>query len=241
MNGNELFVADQSARAIDVFPIDASGDFAPTRRILGAMTTMASTSGVYVSDTDIYVGDQTSNILVFDKNANGNNTVAPSRTIKISNAAGSLNTSLALTGYKNELYVSSAGNNTLYVIPPDSTGTVAPTRSMPSNYLSAAFGIGVFNGELFVTLANNSSIEAFDPQLSSAIPFRKVAGSTTSLNAPYGIVGFGKMLYAANYGNNTIQVFKLTDDGDVAPLATISGSMTKLSGSIGIAMIGVDE
>ncbi|MFT3695293.1 MAG: hypothetical protein QM831_19325 [Kofleriaceae bacterium] len=147
-----------------------------------------------------------------------------------------------MTIYNNELYVGNASSSSIYVIPPTSTGAVTATRSISnSTFLNSPYGLGVINGELFVSSANTSSMEAYDPQFSSTFPYRRIGGASTLLGAPYGFVGFGTMLYTANYSTNSIQVFRLTADGDVAPITTITGAATKLSGSIGIAIIGVDE
>lgn len=63
-----------------------------------------------------------------------------------------------------------------------------------------------------------------------AEPFKRIAGPSTMLNAPWGIAidqGRGEV-YVANEGGNSITVYPLSASGDAPPIRKIEGSSTGL-------------
>ncbi|HEY0253145.1 MAG TPA: hypothetical protein VGC41_16540, partial [Kofleriaceae bacterium] len=236
VDNEEIFVADQGNAAIDVFKIDATGNVAPLRQIKGALTTLGPASQLYVTDTEIYVADQSAKVAVFPRDATGN--VAPTRSIAPTGLTGSLGVAV----YKDELYVSSYTQSIVYVVPANSTGTIAPTRMLsgPTSLLSGPQSIHVFNDELFVANEGNA-LTVYDPKFSTPVPYRRIAGATTNTSYVDELARLGDRVYSANYNNSSVQVFDIAASGDAAPLASLTGATTKINGTLGLTIMGVDE
>jgi len=225
---NELYVADQSA--IDVFPIEGSGDIAPTRRITGAMTTISGAYSLAIFNNELYVGSL-GKIQVFPVTASGN--VAPTRTI--TNAAMT-NIITALTIYNNELYV--VHNTTsILVFPVTASGDVAPTRTIAGaqSGLGTVYDLQEHNGELLI--GSNQSIEAHLPTTTGNIaPLRQITGPTTQLGPVTGMFLVGNEMWAMNASVSGLTVFSAVAVGNVAPLRQLTGAATLLSSPRGLVV-----
>lgn len=240
VQGDELFVADASANAIDVFPITAMGNVAPTRQIKGALTGLVGVSHIFVTATEIYVAGGSDKISVFPKTGTGN--IAPTRAF----TSTSLSNTRGVLVVGNELFTSELGGS-INVFPADAGAAVppslAPTRSLtgPSTLLNNPSGAIVVNGELFVG-NTGGSINVYDPAASGdAPPWRRIAGADTKLSFTDQLAVLGNRVYSSNYGNSSVQVFELTATGDAMPIASISGPATHIANTLGIALIGVEQ
>ena len=234
--GNELFVTDQGNASIDVFALDATGNMAPIRRINGALTTLGQVSQIAVNDTEIFVGDQTVSVKVFPKTATGN--VAPTRTI----SGPAIGDTLGVAVSSTELYISNYGGNAITVVPIESSGVTAATRTIigPSTAISGPQGLALINGELFSAQGNGNAISVFDPNATgNQVPFRLLQGAATMLAYPDEFAVLGNRVYSANYNNSTVQVFDLTASGNSVPIASISGALTGIGGDLGLVLIGL--
>lgn len=71
-----------------------------------------------------------------------------------------------------------------------------------------------------------------------ATPSRSIQGEHTQLNWPMGIAvdPAHNEVAVANYGNNSILIFRKTDTGDAAPVRIIRGDQTGILGPMGVAI-----
>jgi len=213
-----IFVANQFE--VTAYPASSSGDVAP----IAVTTDMASPSGIATDATGrIYVTNGLTNtVTVYAANANGN--VPPIAVIGGSNTRLANPTAIALDAGGKIYVLNSAefpkGNTTAY-----SNSAEFPTGNI-TVYPPLATGTGILN-------------EA---------PVATIAGSKTLLDDPAGVaVDPDGNLYVANAQGDpfsakknvekgTVTVYRAGSNGNVAPIATISGSRTGLSYPLGIAL-----
>lgn len=71
-----------------------------------------------------------------------------------------------------------------------------------------------------------------------AEPLRSIQGARTELNWPMGISAdtVHNEIAVASYGNNSVLIFRRTDNGDVAPVRILRGSRTGIVGPMGVAI-----
>ncbi len=69
-------------------------------------------------------------------------------------------------------------------------------------------------------------------------PLRTIAGPLTGLNWPMGldVDTAHDEIAVANYGDNSVRIFRRTDSGDVAPVRTIRGGQTQIGGPVRVAI-----
>ena len=196
---------------VTAFPIASRGDVAP----IALTTDMASPSGIARDASGrIYITNSaTSTVTIYAANSNGN--VPPLAVIGGSRTRLVNPTGIALdsTGKIHVLNISANGRDSITVYPP----------------LGA--GIGILN-------------EA---------PIAEIAGSKTLLDDPLGIaIDSQNNIYVANdrsgpvvrgqhFDKGSITVYPAGSDGNIAPLATISGKATGLSFPVGIALDSSDN
>jgi len=224
---DEIYVSDNSAAAIDVWPITATGNVAPSRRIIGALTKLQVNYGLAVYNREIYVAAM-NEILVFPDTATGN--VAPSREI-IGATTGLSSSGYGLTIDHDEIYVTNSTTNSILVFPVSASGDVAPTRKLtgiPGLAFSNTYGLQVANGELYV--ADLSGVRTYLSSTTGlATPIRYLHGTDTGLGTVVGVNIVGSELYSVNYSTGGIHVHPLKATGDAAPTRIISGGMTTIS------------
>ena len=242
--GQELFVADQVANAIVVFPLSGNGNIAPTRRIVGSATGLQDTTGITIFRDEIYVtcGTGPESIVVFPVNANGN--VNPSRTI--GGPSTTLTGGTYATVSNSELYISNPHNpQAIAVFPLDTNGNLPPSREIsgPATMLnSVAYpnGLAICGGELFIA-TEDGSIQVFGTTASGNVaPTRSISGTSTKLAFPQAILCVGNELYVANAGSSAtspagVLVFPSSAAGNVAPTRFLTGAMTGLEQTLGLA------
>ena len=71
-----------------------------------------------------------------------------------------------------------------------------------------------------------------------AAPVRRIQGKRTELNWPMGISldAVHDEIAVASYGNDSILIFRRTDQGDAAPVRVIHGSRTGIAGPMGVSI-----
>lgn len=164
-------------------------------------------------------------IVVFDAIANGN--VGPIRSIG-SNTGLSGPTSVYLDTKNDELFVANSGNDTITVYGRNDEGDVTPLRIIAGEDTGLLVPQDIFvdniHNELFVANANDT-ITVYDRETrEDAGPKRTIGGENTGLSSLAAIFVDIKNneLYAVNAGNNTVRVYKRTDDGDPFPVRILS-------------------
>jgi hypothetical protein len=151
---------------------------------------------------------------------------------------------VAVDGSGNMYVANQANSITIYAA--GATGNVAPvgTISGSNTGLSDPEGVAIdpVNGDIYVAnTAGGSSeygtITVYAPgNYGNVAPIATIAGYSTGLSSPEGLVlDASGNIYVPN-GNATITVYAAGSNGDVAPTATIGGSYTKLSSPYQVAL-----
>jgi hypothetical protein len=221
---NEIFVADVFANAIDVFPLTASGNVAPIRRIVGSATQLNGPNAVAVVGEELYVVQQEAPILVFPLRATGDR--APIRTYL---PESSLNQCAAIDN--GDLYVTHIGGG-ISVFPVVGGDVTGVSRSIGGASAGMSFprGIVIQNGEIFVADSDTHQIMVFSETADGDVPpLRTIGGSSTGLQGLDGLSLLHDELYVVNVNDSAIAVFPAGASGDVAPTRTIAGSATGLT------------
>ncbi|HEX9667574.1 MAG TPA: hypothetical protein VGA95_13585 [Thermodesulfobacteriota bacterium] len=160
--------------------------------------------------------------------------VTPLRTIEGSNTGLNEPEGISVDGKSNEIFVSNFFNNTVTVYGRTDTGNVHPIRTLSivdSNSAGALLDRGMLtnlfldteNNELFVTNLNNTILVYRKTDEGEALPLR-IIGANTGLLNPKWIFADTKNneIFVSNFSSRLITTYGLTDEGNVAPLRTIS-------------------
>lgn len=196
-------------------------------------------SGLYVPNAGA------DSITVHAPRASGN--VAPLRTISGDLTGLEVPYGVALDTAGN-LYVTNGNPSIITVYAPGARGNVAPIRTIRGALTGLNNPIGLAldaTGALYV--ANNdgnvSSITVYAPGASGNVaPLRTIMGPLTGLTSVHGVaLDAGRKLYVTNGdthrgGPHSIMVFAPGATGNVKPLRTIMGDLTRLSSPDGVAL-----
>lgn len=128
VDANYIYVVRPAINAVLVYDINADGNAAPVRTIMGNLTGLAIPYGIDVDENYIYIGNLAGAITVYNLTDNGNS--APVRTI-----TGNLTTLSNVTGLAvdNEfIYVANGNGQNIPVFNLTDNGNIAPVRSITS-------------------------------------------------------------------------------------------------------------
>jgi hypothetical protein len=198
VSGGELYVANQATVAgqpgvVDVFPLAASGNVAPSRVIAGINVP----DDMAIVDGELYVVDRTGGatgvgaILVFPASASG--ATVPTRVI--TGAATGLQNPIGMQISNGEIFVTDSvvGNSQICVFSQLASGNVAPLRTIhgSSTRLAQSVQITVFAGEIYVADAAINSVVVFPVNANGNIaPAREIHGPSTGLRTITGVFVF---------------------------------------------------
>ncbi|HEV3090056.1 MAG TPA: hypothetical protein VGX91_01285 [Candidatus Cybelea sp.] len=248
---NEIGSHSNWHSAVDIFPIDSSGDAPPSEIITGAQTHLTQVNGIVVTPGgEIYVADTDTNEIVgFPVSASGNS--SPNVIIHGARTQLSWPIGLALDA-SGDLFVAECASDCTYgsmrpavlEFARGANGNTYPVREItgPRTGLSHANAIALDSkGNIYVSNigggSGGNSIDVFVPDaFGNARPSRVIEGSRTRLDGPLGIAVDRYGLYADSDYDSYVVRFKENARGDVSPLATIAGSKTDLSGPDGMAI-----
>jgi hypothetical protein len=219
----------------------ANGNSAPVSTIAGENTGLTGgvSSVALDSSARIYAtGLAASNteITVYDRGATGD--VAPIATIVGTNTELDQPTAIGVDG-AGKIYVANydGPQSSVTVYAPGANGNVAPIAKIagPGTGILAPQALAVDNAStLYVADLDTLSITVYPPGANGNVaPLRTIGGSNTGLFNPMGIaVDPTGNIYVSN-GDvadvvDTICVFGPGANGNVAPQAVITGSLTKL-------------
>ena len=211
------------------------------RSIGPAVSTCATMGCIYVTNS-YRDGFQAVNAYPLD--ANGN--VPP--LFRIGLGVDNYSPGVALDSSRN-VYVANDTRQAVTVYAAGSS-TVIATIAGPNTGLNGPHGVTIgLHGNTFVANAGGS-VTAYPAGANGNVtPFRTIMGSLTGLSSPYGIAtdwyGVGT-LYVANLsggpsGNGSVTVYAAGANGNVAPVQTVSGSMTGINGPYDVAVDGQGE
>jgi len=235
----------------------------PERVIRGPRTGMMFVAGISLdtADREIFavnndIGDR---MEVFPYDTEGN--VKPKRVLSVPHGAWGV----ALNPVRKEVAVSIEHPNTVVVFRREASGSEAPLRVLrgPETELADPHGIVIDPGHNEMLVANHGnwapltreeeetqgglrgghfampSINAYGVEAKGDDkPTRKIQGGQTQLNWPMGLSldAMHDEIAVANYGTNSILVFRRNAEGNVAPLRVIKGERTGVLGPMGVAI-----
>jgi DNA-binding beta-propeller fold protein YncE len=235
----------------------------PERVIRGPRTGMMFVAGISLdtANHEIFavnndIGDR---MEVFPYGVEGN--IKPKRVLSVPHGAWGV----AFNAMRKEVAVSIEHPNTVVVYRREASGSEAPLRVLrgPETELADPHGIVVDPGHNEMLVANHGNWAPLTreeeegegglrgghfalPSINTyAIeakgddrPTRKIQGAETQLNWPMG-VGLDPMhdeIAVANYGTNSILVFRRNAAGNAAPMRVIKGNRTGVLGPMGVAI-----
>src|SRR6266581_804323 len=243
--GKALYVVNSGANSVAAYAPGANGDAAPTAVIHGGSNTGLNVPRGIALDAagNIYVANYgVGTVTVYAPGASGN--AVPTVTIGGSNTDLSYPVGIALdtTG---RIYVANAStNDNITIYAPAASGNATPIDTIAGSNtgLNAGGALALDSaGNLYVANYYGSSITVYAPGASgNATPSTTIAGSNTGLSWPWGIArDAAGNLYVANSwsssGSTSITVYTAGATGNAAPIATIAGANTGLSGPTGLA------
>jgi hypothetical protein len=249
---NELYVADFGGRAIDVFPLNANGNVAPTRALIDGPNSGLAQPRMAVIDTvhnEMIVATDNSSIRVFSRTASGD--AVPLRVISGSNTKINNPISIGYNPLTDELFVDSydvGGPQVpgILVFNRTDSGNVAPTRFITGS--NTQFGnftnyvtLDVPNGELFAQGDTGLGIVVFNlTDNGDVAPKRNITGPSTNITSMGGIVvdDVNNRVLAANQNslNYAVLAFDRTANGNAYAVSNISGPNSGLSTPFGLAL-----
>jgi 6-phosphogluconolactonase (cycloisomerase 2 family) len=253
--GPTLYVTDDDSDAVTAYAAASNGDVAP---LTPAPTGLSEPQFVAVdANGNIYATNPfTASVTIYAKGSKGD--VAPIATIGGSNTGLNSPEGIALDS-SGKIYVtncpacsSNSGSPSVTVYPAlgSSAGPLneAPTATIGggSTGLNSPEGIALdsSSGAIFVADSGAASVFVYPAGSSGNVaPSATISGATTGLVSPVGVAEkAGGDIYVADDGNSkdsiaaSVFVFSSGSNGDVAPIATISGSKTGLNSPSDVAL-----
>ena len=235
----------------------------PERVIRGPRTGMMFVAGISLdtANREVFavnndIGDR---MEVFPYGVEGN--IKPTRVLSVPHGAWGV----AFNSVRKEVAVSIEHPNTVVVYRREASGSEAPLRVLrgPETELADPHGIAVDPGHNEMLVANHGNWAPLTREEEEAQgglrgghfalpsintyaieakgddkPTRKIQGAQTQLNWPMGI-GLDAMhdeIAVANYGANSILVFRRNAEGNAAPVRVIKGDRTGVLGPMGVAV-----
>ena len=269
--------SSQANPRVEAYPLNTNGNVGPTKTILENANNLTTPTAIaFDTNGNLYVannswpGDATSTdfISVYPPGATGS--AVPSRQI------GSIQNSTLGSGVIEGLAVDAAGfvyvaeiadcpsqtcSDSIFVMPPNASGNVAPVRTISSSACNQIGGLAVTpSGALVVACVPFSTsepystgrrttqsqaaypgeIETFAPGAAgNATPVSTISGNNTLLTGagPIALTTQGTIVIYPRFGPpGSILTFPQSANGNVAPTQAITGSSTQLVGGGGVAV-----
>ena len=237
----KLYVSNDTANAILRFDnaFTANGAAAPAAVVTGASTKLSTPQYVFLDAAadQLYVANAgvSSSILVFSNASTMSGNVAPSREITATLLGGP--SDVALDKTRDLLYVVDGTNILGFANGTTATGFLTPTQLIALTFPPQAIFVDATNNRMYIADPVGNKIVVLDAVSTlngGVIASRTISGAGTQLAAPSGVlVDSGGRLVVTNSGATaTITIYSnaATANGNVAPVAIISGANTTLSG-----------
>jgi hypothetical protein len=237
-------VLNASGTSIVSFPIDASGDVAPSSTIGGNLTNLSSAGGLAIDSTHAFYVATPLAILVFAPGATGN--VAPARTIAGPSALPSTDSfaSVAVapdgTIFAASQATSNPQNPKILVFAPGANGNVAPIRTItgPTTTMQAVLSVSYFFTGIGVADATQKVLFFSTNADGDVAPKRTLNGGAGIVTgSTFDRIG-SLFLSRYEFSSSTVLAYVAGAQMNATPLLAITGPTTKLTAADGVA---VDE
>ncbi len=182
-------------------------------------------------------------ILVFDNASTLNGNIAPTRVISGNATHLASPIDVALDATNNLLYVADGTSILVFASALTVSGNTAPVRNINLGATMGGLFLDATNNQLYVTDPGDNTVDRLDSASTQdvvGIVGGAIAGVDTKLSQPRGLVldGSGRIIVSNSATPVSITVYPnaSTATGDVIPVATISGSNTRLQAPGQIAL-----
>lgn len=245
-----VWVANHGTNAVSEFGAGATGNAGPIATLAGSSTGLSGPFGLALSAPgQLAVASGTANALsVFAPGASGN--ASPQTKIAGASTGLAAPDGVALDSH-GRAFVAEHATNAITEYAAGASGNQAPLATIAgaATGLSGPTGVAVDAlGHVFATNTTGNSVTEYAPGASgNSSPIAKIQGASTGLNAPAGMaIGAGGKLLVANHGsvgNRSVSVTEYAHGatGNIAPVATIAGAATSLSGPWGVLSDGLGD
>ena len=235
-----ILVADYSGHNILGYPLDSSGDQAPSFRIGGKRTGLGTPDNIALDrDDNIYTSVNGKTVSVFAAKSHGD--ARPIRHIagKRTQLKFPIGVAVDSNGY---LYVADCGYGDVKVFAPGAHGNVAPIRVISlssgctiSEAVDSKDNLWVTSGDNLISefspesQGNNFLKEIQEPESKGGDSIRSIAIDSRA------------NIYAGNLLSRNILVFSSSASGPAKPIRTIAGSKTHLGAPSGLSLDSEDN
>src|SRR5262249_34110912 len=235
-----LYVANPSSILRFSNALSATGNVTPAATISGAATQLSSPQHLLldVARDRLFVANQGGKSILLFQNASTRIGDTPPDAI-ITSSSMSAPVDIAIdTGFNNFLYVADGGNILVFAGQSSLSGTV---NTLPVHTISTPLTIGAIlldtaNDRLLIADTSGQAVNILEnasTQTGTAVFMGRIAGASTQLTQPNGLAfdNSGRLI-VSNGGAGLITIYPTSAiplGGDVAPMASLIGALTKLA------------
>jgi hypothetical protein len=241
--GNEILAIMALSQTVNTYNLSANDVALPLQRLIGPAAINSFPAGIAVANGEMFVSTASGNdIRVFPLGAAGNAT--PTRIIVGAKTQLKVPQYLLITS--DQLMVCSMSNNKVLTFDLNASGDVAPVSEISgaATLLNGPTGIARLGNEIFISNRLSHSITVYNANSGNLTPVRTISGSNTGLHGPDSLVIHQGQLFVSCLTSsiepnptNSILVFNLNDNGNVAPTRTITGIDNRTS-TAGLTLFG---
>jgi sugar lactone lactonase YvrE len=220
--------------------LSATGNVTPAATISGTATQLSSPQHLLLDVTTnrLFVANQGgASILLFQTASTRIGNTPPDAVITSSSMTAPIDLALD-TGFNNFLYVADGGNILVFAGQSSLSGTVntLPVHTINTSLTIGAILLDTVNNRLLIADTAGDGINILDnasTQTGTAVFTGRIAGPDTQLSRPNGLAfdNAGRLI-VSNGGTGGITVYvssAIPLGGDIVPVASITGALTKLA------------
>jgi hypothetical protein len=252
-----IYVANELSSSVTIYPENANGNVAPAGSLSGSNTGLNDVWGVaFDAANNIYVANfhgglpNDGSVTVYPARSRGN--AAPIATITGQPSGNQMiNPSDVALDAAGDIYVPGYFSNSVSVYAPGANGDPAPIRYISGSNTDLNQPSYLYvtpKGKLYVANFGGMSVNVYAPGANGNVaPVRMITGTKTGMDRASGVaVDDRGKIYVSSVQPGTpsgccVTVYGKNANGNVAPIRTISGGQTGLTGPDGIALDSNDN